>query len=114
MRLFKSLTGLNLLVLLLGLGAGCVTPIPGANRELLTFLQLGQTTRQEVLLHLGQPSATLEQETVLTYRLGGDPSQGYYIISPKQLMAWQSVRYSLVLIFDGSGRLQKQSLVPVQ
>ena len=27
------------------LGAGCVTPIPGANRELLTFLQLGQTTR---------------------------------------------------------------------
>ena len=29
--------------------AGCVTPIPGANRDLLQFLRTGQTARQEVL-----------------------------------------------------------------
>jgi len=35
---------------LLALGlAGCATPIPGASRDMLQFLQTGHTARQEVL-----------------------------------------------------------------
>lgn len=93
---------------------GCNTPrIPGANRDLIAFLQIGHTTRQETILKLGQPSASFEQEHILTYRLGQDPKQGYYIVTPRPVLPWQCVRFSLVLVFDSAGVLQKQSLVPV-
>jgi hypothetical protein len=106
--------------------AGCVTsaPIPGASADLLAFLRSGETTRQETILKLGQPSASFERESILTYRVGHDPKQGYYIISPKvltaqqlgkvQTMSWEVVCYSLVLVFDSKGTLQKQNLVPVK
>jgi hypothetical protein len=102
-------------VLWVSLAVGCVTtPIPGASLDLLKFLQIGQTTRQQVLLKLGQPSASFEQEKILTYRLGEDPKQGYYLISPKAALPWQAVHYSLVLVFDANGLLERQSLVTVQ
>ncbi|HSH15160.1 MAG TPA: hypothetical protein VLD18_03940 [Verrucomicrobiae bacterium] len=94
--------------------AGCATVIPGASRGLLAFLQPGSTTRQEVVLALGQPSATLEQERILTYRIGEDPRQGYYVITAKALMPWEAVRHSLVLVFDVEGVLQQHRLVAVQ
>lgn len=106
--------------------AGCATvAIPGADLHLLQFLQSGQTTRREVVLKLGQPSATFEQERILTYRLGHDPKQGYYVVSSTRVLSsqgnlymvpefsWEVARYSLVLIFDANGVLEKQSLVPV-
>jgi hypothetical protein len=115
MRCIEKPPHLFLAVLLLGFATGCGTPtIPGASHDLLGFLQIGQTTREAVLLKLGQPSAMLEQEKILTYRIGEDKKQGYYLISPKAALPWQAVRYSLVLVFDGSGVLQRQSLVPVQ
>lgn len=108
----------GLMVVLIGLLAlglsGCSTPIPGATPELLSFLQTGQTTREQVLLKLGQPSAAFEQERILTYRIGEDPRQGRYVVSPKAALPWQQVRYSLVLVFDAQGRLEKQSLVTVE
>jgi hypothetical protein len=96
--------------------SGCATtaPIPGAKQDLLEFLHVGQTTREQVLITLGQPSAAFEQEKILTYRLGHDAGQGYYIITPRQLMSWQSVRYSLVLVFDANGVLRTHNLVDVQ
>jgi len=93
--------------------AGCATPIPGASPDLLAFLQIGKTTREEVLLKLGQSSASFEHERILTYRIGEDPSQGRYVITPRAMMPWQKVHYSLVLVFDEDGRLQKQNLVKV-
>ena len=46
--------GFPAVVLVLGFLVGCATtPIPGASHDLLKFLQIGQTTRQEVLLTLG-------------------------------------------------------------
>jgi hypothetical protein len=94
---------------------GCATPIVGAKKDLLEFLRPGHTTREEVLTTLGQPSGAFEQEKILTYRLGHDEKQGYYIIGPKQqLMSWESVRYSLVLVFDSNGMLRKHSLVDVK
>lgn len=102
--------------------AGCVTPpIPGASPDLLTFLQIGKSTREEVLLRLGQPSASFEHERILTYRIGEDPEQGRYVVTPQAQVvpAWRAetvwgwVRYSLVLVFDDLGRLQTKKLVTV-
>ena len=118
----KHFATLGLVVLV----AGCATTavIPGAREDLLAFLRVGETTRQEVILKFGQPSASFEHETILTYRVGHEARQGYYIITPKvltgqqlgkvQATSWESVAYSLVLVFDGNGILQKQNLVPVQ
>ena len=102
------------LVLMGWLMIGCTTTIPGASPNLLAFLHPGETTRQEVVLKLGQPSGTFEQDRILTYRLGEDGQQGYFIVTPKSLMPWSQVRHSLVLVFDARGVLEKQSLVPVQ
>ena len=107
--------GFPVVLLVLGFLVGCATtPIPGASHDLLKFLQIGQTTRQEVLLKLGQPSASFEQEKILTYRLGEDAKQGYYLIMPYAATEWKEVHYSLVLVFDSSSVLQRQSLVAVQ
>jgi hypothetical protein len=77
---------LAMLALVLLLFTGCVTPIAGAKKDLLEFLP-GHTTREEVLTTLGQPSGVFEQEKILTYRLGHDENQGYYIISQGNLCA---------------------------
>jgi hypothetical protein len=107
--------GFPVLVLVLGFLVGCATtPIPGASHDLLKFLQIGQTTREEAVLKLGQPSASFEQEKILTYRLGEDSKQGYYLMIPDARREWQGVHYSLVLVFDSGGVLQRQSLVAVQ
>ncbi len=104
------------LFLLIGLVlGGCETPrIPGASPELLGFLQVGTTTREQVVLKLGQPSASFEQEHILTYRVGEDKRQGKYIVAPKALMPWERTHYSLVLVFTEDGRLAKMNLVDVQ
>jgi hypothetical protein len=74
---------------------------------------VGKTTREEAVLKLGQPSASFERERILTYRIGDDPKQGRYIVTPQAMLPWQRVKYSLVLVFDEAGRLQKQNLVTV-
>ncbi len=105
----------HLPLILIVLGAGCAgAKIPGASPGLLSFLRTGTTTRQEVLLTLGQPSASFEQERILAYRVGQDPEQGYYLVAANLVQPWQRARYSLVLVFDASGVLEKQSLIPVQ
>ncbi len=96
---------------------GCVTP-PHARTDLLAFLELGKTTREEVLLTLGQPSGSFEHERILTYRLGQYGEQGYFIVSPKVIApapaaSWQSVSFSLVIVFDDQGRLQKHQMIKV-
>lgn len=112
-RLFNRI-GLPLALLASVVLGGCVTPIPGARQDLLRFLETGRTSREEVLMQLGQPSGSFEQERILTYRIGQDDKQGFYLVTPKALQPWQAVRFSLVLVFDADGRLQKQSLVRVQ
>jgi len=112
----RGLAALGLVMLVVGL-AGCVTP-PSASTDLLKFLETGHPTREEVILELGQPSGTFERERILTYRIGQLGEEGYYIISPKVVMpnqapTWQSVSYSLVLVFDEQGRLRTHRLVKV-
>ena len=71
-----------------------------------------------MLIELGQPSASFEQERIFTYRIGQYGEQGYFVISPKvvlpaQGVSWQNVHFSLVIVFDAQGRLQNHKLIQV-
>jgi len=105
-----------LAVLLAGWLVGCTTTGQSARPDLLKFLEIGKTTREEVILTLGQSSGSFERDRILTYRIGEDANQNryvQYVITPTDMRPWQHVSYSLVLVFDEHGRLQKQKLVKV-
>ena len=114
---FRKLLLPGIALLLVSL-AGCATEqtVPGARPDLLAFLQDGSTTRTDAILRLGQPSSTLERENILTFRIGEDMKQGYYLIAAREHMQWQweSARYSLVLVFNAEGVLQQHNLVLVK
>ena len=99
-------------LLMIVLASGCMGQKIVGNPELLTFIADGQTTRTEILLQLGQPSASLESERILTYRLGGDTQQGYFVRETQR--SWSETNYSLVLVFGPDGLLQQHSLVRVR
>ena len=108
------------IVLLVGFAlTGCVTQSPKGQAELLRFLDDGQTTSQDVVLSLGEPSARFEKGKVFTYRLGYEPrTSGYYVVArePPNRAGWSGwghSKYSLVLVFDEMGVLRKHSLVEV-
>ena len=111
-----ALAALPLSILLL---AGCATvPETRGRADLLDFLVDGQTTRAEVLLKLGQPSAKFETEKILTYRVAFDPKKkAYYVVERQEQSSawstWERVKWSLVLVFDEQGVLQKHSRVEV-
>ena len=113
-RADRALRNLAVVALVVSALAGCAATIPGARADLLTFLRAGETTREEVVLKLGQPSARFEQGRVFTYRVGRDAKQGYHVVTQNPRQPWEGVRYSMVLVFDASGVLEKQSLVAVQ
>lgn len=96
----------------------CITR-PPSRTDLFDFFNIGKTTREEIMLQLGQPSGSFENDRILTYRVGQYREEGYYIVSPKSALptqggSWAGVRYSLVIVFDEKGRLQKHQLVPVE
>jgi hypothetical protein len=94
--------------------ADCVTPVKlAADPHLLDFLQDGQSSKEAVLLKLGQPSAVLESGRVLTYRLGEEKG-GSYFLREASATNWFGLKFSLVLVFDQAGVLQRHSLVPVR
>lgn len=83
-----------------------------ANPDLLKLLEDGRTTREAIVLELGQPSATFEGARISTYRLGkgGD---GYFVVEHNGTK-WLGVKYSLVLVFDAQDVLARHSLVEVR
>ena len=98
-------------VLTVVLTVACATQENRGDTTLLEFMTFGQTTRTEVLLHLGTPSGSFENERILTYRIGGDSSKGYFVRDAAA--TWHETSYSLVLVFDSDGVLENQSLVRV-
>lgn len=95
---------------LLALLSACAsTPI--GKHDLLDFLQDGKTTKEEVFLHLAEPSSTYEDGRIFTYRLNED--EGGYTIKGAKGTRW-SGKYSLVLSFDANGVLRRHALVRVQ
>jgi hypothetical protein len=106
---------LAILILTLTL-VGCVTGPPRGRADLLNFLADNQTTKQEVILQLGQPSGRFESERILAYRLGHESGNGGYYVVERLSGAepfWANAKYSLVLVFDGQNVLRKHSLVEV-
>ena len=96
------------------LSTGCVaTRQPAADPRLLDFLQDGQTSKEAVLLKLGQPSALLEGGRILTFRLGHEKKRGYFL-REAGVTDWLSLRYSLVLVFDDQQVLRRHALVEVR
>jgi hypothetical protein len=92
--------------------AGCAIGVQVGDPTLLDFLNDGQTTRTEVILNLGQPSATFENERIQTYRIGGDGESGYFVRGASG--TWYETNFSLVLVYDADGTLQSHSLVKIR
>jgi len=83
-----------------------------AGPHVLSFLQDGQTSREEITSNLGSPSRTMQNERFLFYRVGHD--RGGYFVGELNHRRWADVRYSLVLVFDDAGVLKEHSIVSVR
>lgn len=90
--------------------AACTSHPPG-QRDLLSFLQDGVTTRKEAETRIQQFPGEWEGGRLLTFRIGED-SDGYYPAPARH--DWTGVRYSLVLEFDAAGVLRRHALVDVK
>ncbi|MEN6483944.1 MAG: hypothetical protein ABFD98_03580 [Syntrophobacteraceae bacterium] len=105
------------ILLLAALFAGCATTGPPSSKTLLDFLTDGATSKEDVLLQLGQASGTFESERILTYRIGKDDT-GYFLLDrlnrPDLRGTWAMASHSLVLVFDENNILRRHSLVPVR
>jgi len=99
-----------LLTLLFLTLVGCAST-PVGNKKLLSFLQDGVTTREEIYLRLAEPSATFEGGRILTYRLDEDGSG--YVLSKRTGRGFTG-KYSLVLAIDEQGVLRRHSLVRIK
>ena len=99
-------------ILVSAFASGCMGQKHAGNPDLLKFLTDGQTARYEVLLQLGQPSAFFESERILTYKIGGDVQEGYFIREAEA--SWARTNFSLVLVFGSDGILISHSLVRVR
>lgn len=106
---------------------GCATPVVKTiEREdflaKLLFLEAGRTSREDILLRLGEPSGQYEGERIFTYLLAIG-SEGKLHVLPRQLAlnARDPRLYnltpsvcSLVIVFRRDGVLEKFSLVGAQ
>ena len=103
-----------MLALLASLLAGCITTatLP-ADPHFLDFLRDGQSTKEAIVLKLGQPSAVLESGRILTYRVGQENDRGYFL-REASATNWCELKFSLVLVFDPSEVLERHSLVEVR
>ena len=92
--------------------ASCATPAQFGDPALLDFINDGQTSREQVILSLGQPSAAFENERILTFRIGGGRESGYFVRDAPG--TWYETSFSLVLVFGTDGTLESHSLVRVR
>jgi hypothetical protein len=108
-----------------GLAMGCASPTPhisatpdrrlfGASE--LSFIREGETTREQILLRLGNPASRFEGDRVLVYQVGFESDGRVHLYAPRlltfsHLQDWQPGSYSLVLAFRDDGVLRAYSLV---
>ena len=82
-----------------------------SQQQMLPFLLDGKTTREEILLKLGEPSGTFESGRILSFRLMFDDN-GTIVNALKTY--WEKTTYSLVVVFDGGDVLKKHNLILVR
>jgi len=106
------------------LADGCATPrIKPINKgdfsDRLKFLINGTTTREDVLLKLGEPSGRFEGERILTYMLSIDDNKDLRVFPRPFAVSRTDPRVydlnpmvcSLVLVFQNNNLLEKSELV---
>ena len=118
--------GMALVLVCTLLATGCATPKVQPvdpqlvfKSDLLGFLHDSVTTREEVILKLGIPSAQVEGERILMYQLKADENGKWHLTAPRWnvntgLRTWSEGTCSLVLVFGENGVLRKHSLVMAQ
>ena len=107
--------------------SGCaIKPLTPAQMEQgpLAFVQDGKMTKEQVVLELGPPTAQLEGDRILTYRIRHDAGRGLRVLprenqpSPRvytnQNQNVELVQYHLVLVFDDNHVLRRHRLVPIR
>ena len=87
--------------------------------EFLAFIQDDVTTREEVLVKLGIPTAQFEGEKILMYQLRANEAGKWHLLAPSinsttGFRTWPSGAASLVLVFREDGILRRHSLVTAQ
>ena len=104
----------------LALGISCLDPAVIQEKErvfeagVLEGIQDGRTTRQEVLLRLGSPTAVFEGGRILTYDFAMEPTGEWRRVGLGTLSGWSYAHprtASLVLVFGPEDRLVRHGLV---
>lgn len=103
--------GIGLLALFAAVFLAACVSAPIGQGGLLDFIQDGQTTKEDVLLRLGEPNALYEDARILTYRLSQD-EKGWILLGPTK--GWSEAFVNLVLVFDSQGVLRRHSQVKVR
>ena len=104
--------------------SGCATPLIKPIDKMdfsdrLQFLINGTTTREDVLLKLGEPSGRFEGERILTYMLSVDDKRDLRVLPRPLAVSRTDPRVyeldpmvcSLVLVFQSNNLLEKSELV---
>ena len=121
-------TSLRKLIIIISLTlVGCATPevtqlpaVPMIEAEIADYTVNGITTREEVLLKFGTPSAHFENKRILTYQFRIDQNGQAVLFWPRKseihpaFTNWNKEVYSLVLVFDQNGILEKHQLIGAQ
>lgn len=97
-----------------------VTPLPWEELTArLPILGIEGASRADLLLRLGPPSAAFEGERVLAWRLDLDDRE----LRPTALRvrseegagrSWEAADYSLVVVFDEAGVVQRSAAISVR
>jgi hypothetical protein len=105
------------------LASGCMYNLPlkvaDVEAEHLSFLRDGGTSREEVLLRLGDPTGVFEDGRILTFRLeasdrGVIPVRREYDFDFHGVTQWRLANLSLVTVFDSNHVLNRHSLILVK
>lgn len=121
--MLRRITAMGFLILLLL--SGCAetklqTLDDSVLQQQLALLEDGKTTKQDILLRFGIPSAQFEGERILTYRLRFNQKENRFEVISREVdrrdprfAEWMQTEYNLVLVFDDKHVLQKHSMLRV-
>lgn len=89
-------------------------------RQQLALREDGKTTKEDVLLKFGIPSAQFEGEKILAYRLRFNHKENRFEVVSREVdrrdprfAEWMQTEYNLILVFDEKHILQKHSMLRI-
>ena len=113
--------GLTILLLLSGCAETRLQTVDDSIlQQQLALLEDGKTTKQDILLRFGIPSAQFEGERIFTYRLRYYQEKNQFEVIAREVdqrdprfAEWMQTEYNLVLVFDDRHILQKHSMLRI-